>query len=441
MRQQQTLEDTRAVTGKVARPRGIALPRTFAALRNRDYLLMWTGTLGSFTAMQMNQIARGFLAYHLTGSAAILGAVMLARGLPQMLFTLFGGVLADRLPKRKLLLATQIGSGTIVLITAILVATDRITVWQLIMLGFVDGSIFAFNMPSRQAILPEVVGPKDLMNAVALNNAGMNFTQVFGPALAGFLIGSVPFIGLRYVFFVMAACYLVPVFMLTQLKPKFVAPPRPPKPVLEELRGGFHYVYRHEVLAMLLVLGLVPIFFGFSYQTLLPVFASAKVLDVGASGLGLMSAATGVGALIGSLAIASFTTIRRRGLMQLATGAAWGLSIAMFALAPHFHFALLALAFVGLSGSAYRSLNTTLITATVDPQYYGRVMSINQLGFSITMLTPLPVGIIVDHIGAPPTVAASGLLITVFVAGVALFVSSYRRLEMHMPVERARARA
>ena len=441
MRRQQALEDPRIATADTARPRRIPLPRTFTALQNRDYLQLWSGMLGSFTAMNMNQIARGFLAYHLTGSAAILGAVMLARGLPQMLFTLFGGVLADRLPKRKLLLATQIGSGTIVLITAILVATDRITVWQLIVLGFVDGTIFAFNMPSRQAILPEVVGPKDLMNAVALNNAGMNFTQVFGPALAGFLIGSVPFIGLRYIFFVMAACYLLPVVTLTHLKPKFITPPRPPRPMLEELQGGFRYVFQHEVLAMLLVLGLVPIFFGFSYQTLLPVFASEKVLNVGASGLGLMSAAVGAGALIGSLTVASFTNIRRRGMMQLATGAAWGLSIAAFALAPHFHIALMGLALVGLTGSAYRSLNTTLITSSIEPQYYGRVMSINQLGFSISMLTPLPVGIIVDHIGAPPTVAVSGLLITLFVSAVALLVSSYRRLEMHTPVERARARA
>jgi MFS family permease len=409
--------------------RRFGLPRTFAALENHDYRLMWIGTLGSFTAMQMSMISRGYLTFDLTGSAALLGLVTFARALPQFIFTLFGGVLADRVPKRNLLLVTQTLTGLIMLLTAVLVHSGVITVWQLIVLGFIEGSVFAFNMPARQAILPELVGPKNLMNAVALNNAGMNFCQIFGPALAGFLI-SWQVVGLSKVFYVMAACYLLPVFMLTQLKPRFAAAGRKKAPMIEELRGGLRYIARHETLGLLLVIGLVPILVGFSYQTLLPVFASEEVLDVGASGLGLMSAAVGIGALAGSLFIASYADFKKRGLAQIVMGSAWGVSLMFFGLSQSFHVALVTLLFVGLTASAYRSLNNTLVTISTDQEFYGRVMSVQMLGFSLSMLTPLPIGVIVDRIGAPMTVVICGVVIVLFLGCVAMFVGSYRRLEI-----------
>ena len=203
--------------------------------------------------------------------------------------------------------------------------------------------------------------------------------------------------------------------------------------MIQELRGGLSYVKNHETLGMLLVIGLVPVLMGFSYQSLLPVFASEKVLDVGASGLGLMSACTGIGALAGSLVIASYNDFRRRGLAQLTVGACWGVTLMFFGLSQNFHVALAVLLLVGLTASAYRSLNNTLITALTDPQYYGRVMSIQMLGFSLSMLTPLPVGFIVDRIGAPATVTINGGLIMLFVFVVASLVRSYRRLEVAMP--------
>ena len=131
--------------------------------------------------------------------------------------------------------------------------------------------------------------------------------------------------------------------------------------MIEELRGGLRYIARHETLGLLLVIGLVPILVGFSYQTLLPVFASEEVLDVGASGLGLMSAAVGIGALAGSLFIASYADFKKRGLAQIVMGSAWGVSLMFFGLSQSFHVALMTLLFVGLTASAYRSLNNTLL--------------------------------------------------------------------------------
>ncbi|MGE0544302.1 MAG: MFS transporter [Dehalococcoidia bacterium] len=414
--------------------RRLRLPRTFAALRNRDYRLLWLGTLGSFTAMQMQQVARGYLAYDLSGSAAVLGVVGLSFGLPQLIFSLFGGVIADRVKKRNLLLVTQICTGLVALATAVLVATDIITIWQLIVLGVLQGTIFSFNMPARQAFLADLVGPPEMMNAIALNNAGMNVTRIFGPALAGFLI-SVPFVGLSNVFYFMAACYLLPVLTLFQIRPRYAGGGRPKAPMVQEFVGGLKYIAGHELLGMLLLLGLMPIILGFPYQMLLPVFASSEVHNVGARGLGLMSAFTGVGALIGALVVATATGVRRRGRLQLFAGAGFGVSLLIFGLAPTFPLALLALAAVGFTGSVYQSLNSTLIMTSTEPAYYGRVMSVNMMGFSLMPIAALPIGVIADRLGAPQTIALCGLAVTLFIVGVATFVRSYRRIEVEVPAQ------
>jgi len=419
--------------------RKIALPRTFLALQNRDFRLLWTGTLGSYMAMQMVMVSRGYLAYALTGSAAVLGIVSLARGLPQLVFTLFGGVLADRVKKRNLLLVTQIITGGLALITAVLVSTGAIEIWHLIVLGALEGSVFSLNMPARMSFIPELVPPQERMNAIALNSAGMNFTRIFGPALAGFLI-SVPLVGLERVFYFQTACYLLPVAMLFRIKPRYAASQKRNAPMLKEFTDGLRYIKRHETLTMLLTIGFIPLLLGFPYQTLLPVFASDKVLNVGASGLGMMSAVTGVGALAGSLVIASYSHARRRGLLQLGACAAWGVSLLFFALSQQFPVALIALVFVGVTGSVYQSLNSTLIMAESAPEYYGRVMSVNQLGFSMTMLAPLPIGIAADAFGAQATIAVCAALMTVFVLLTATFVGNYRRLELPVSAEPVRAR-
>src|SRR5262249_35586416 len=154
---------------------------------------------------------------------------------------------------------------------------------------------------------------------------------------------SLPLVGLTRVFYFQAACYLLPVLMLLRITPRYAPGGRHHAPMMQEFREGMRYIWRHETLAMLLVLGFVPLILGFPYQTLLPVFASSKVLDVGASGLGLMSTFVGLGALAGALTVASYANVRRRGLLQLSTGAAWGVSLMLFALSPDFHYALAAL--------------------------------------------------------------------------------------------------
>jgi MFS family permease len=403
---------------------------TFAALGVRDYRVMWLGMLAAFTAMQMQMIAQGFLAYQLTGSATVLGLVGFASGLPQLFLGLIGGVVADRVPKRRLLTLTQTCTGLIALTTALLVSTGHIQVWHLYLLGMAQGTVFAFNMPARQALIPQIVGERHLMNAMALNNAGMNFTRIFGPALAGALIG-IPGIGLGGVFFLIAGCYVLVVASIASISVPGLPLKRDRKSSpLADLREGVRYVWTDSYLRTLLFLAFAVTCLGMPYQTFLPVFAGEKVLNIGATGLGLMSAAVGIGALVGSLVVASAGNMLRRSLVQLAAGAGFGLSLMLFGLMGIPALAIAVLALVGLTANFFMSLNSTMLMARSEPRFYGRVMSVYMLSWSAMPLASVPLGRAADTIGAPHTVTLAGAAIAVIVGLVALVSPTYRK---HQP--------
>ncbi len=426
----QQRESEPAVTATSARR--LRLPRTFAALRIRNYRIFWFGMLASMTAMQMQQIARGYLAFELTGRATSVGLVSVAWAVPQIVFSLFGGVVADRVEKRNLLMVTQSLTGLLALTTAILVHTDVITINLLIILGILQGSVFAFNMPARQALVPELVGRDDMMNAIALNNAGMNFTRVFGPTLAGQII-ALHFIGVTGVYYLNACLYIVYIAFITQIPVSGAAARRPKAPVMTELKDGMRYIGSKPMLITLLTLGFLPIIIGMPYQSMLPVI-SKLVYDSGSRGLGFMATASGVGALVGSLLIATFTGIKRKALLQMTMGVAFGLTLILFGLSPNLPVALFVLLFVGGSATFYQTLNNTLVMTSTDAEYQGRVMSVYMISMSLMPLSSLPVGIVVDHAGPQETLVIAGALVAIFVAAIALLHPSYRRMETSGPI-------
>jgi len=386
---------------------------TFHALANPHYRTLWYGMIASYMAMQMSMIARGYLAFNISGSATQLGLVTMSRGLPQLFLSPFGGVAADRVDKRRLLIATQIATSTLGVVTAVLVVTGLITIWQMVILGAVEGVVWAFNQPSRNSIVPELVADTELMNAIALNNAGLNFTRVAGPALAGFLI-SAQWFGVGGVFFLVAACYSGFILALIRLPKERNVLKRPTGSVLGQMASGFSYTFRNKPLFMLMVMAFVPIVFGMSYQTLLPVFQE-RVLHVSADGLGLLYAASGVGALTGSLLLASTGSGRRKDLLQMGLGILFGGSLIIFALTSSFPLALAFILIVGLLGNAYTTLNSTLIMTTTDRQYHGRVMSIYMMTWSLSPLASLPIGMLVDRVGAQTTVAVFGIVVAALI--------------------------
>lgn len=411
--------------------RGVALPKTFAALRVRDYRVFWFGMLASMTAMQMQQIARGYLAFDLTHRATAVGLVSVAWAVPQIVFSLFGGVVADRVEKRNLLMVTQALTGLLALITAVLVHLGVITIGHLIILGVLQGTVFAFNMPARQSLVPELVGREHLMNAIALNNAGMNFTRIFGPSLAGLLIAA-HFPGLKGVYYLNACLYIVYIGFISQIPVSGAAARRPKAPMVAEFKDGMRYIRTQPMLLTLLTLGFLPIIFGMPYQSMLPVI-SKTVYHAGSQGLGFMGTAAGLGALAGSLTIATLTGIRRKALVQLSMGICFGLALIAFSFAPSLWVALVALLFVGGTATFYQTLNNTLVMTSTDPEYQGRVMSVYMISMSLMPLSSLPMGIVVDHIGARETISIAGAIVACSVAAITLLHPRYRRLETAAP--------
>lgn len=389
--------------------------RTFQPLEHDGFRILWLGLLTVYLAMQAAVVARGYLAFHLSGSAGVLGLVMLARGAPQFLLSPLGGVIADRTDKRRMLMGTQLAMSAMALATAALWFTGHIAVWHLIVISVVEGAVWVFNIPARQAFVPELVGEKDLMGAIALNSAGFNVARIMGPAVAGMLIAA-PWFGIGGVFLLVAAGYGAFVLSLRRLpsgRPRAVRG-HATGSVLTQLRGGFAYIGRDRGVRLLMLMGIVPIIFGMSYQNLLPVFQE-RVLNVGPRELGLLYSGAGIGALCGALAVASLVAMRRKDVVQICCGVTFGLALALFANMPAFLPAVLVIALVGGAGNMFTAMNNSMIMTATDRAYHGRVISIYEMIWSSMLFASWPIGVLVDRVTAPVTLTAFGLLVALAV--------------------------
>jgi MFS family permease len=398
------------------------LRKTFRALRIRSYRLLWAGFVGTWLGLQMQQVARGYLAFSLTHSALAIGEVTLAMGLPRIFLSPFGGALADRYPKKVVLVWSQVLQAAVSGATALLVWSHRISVSWLVGLGLVQGLGFAVNVPVRQAMVPDLVGdPEDLPNAVALNNAGINGTRLVGPSLAGLLIDA-PGVGLTGTFALCAACFAAAVAAAVRLPDVPAAAPR------ADAASGLRYLFGSPALLALMSLGFVPLALGMPYVQLMPVFA-IQVLRWGASGLGLLLTVVGVGGLLGTLATAYLSDRPDRASLQLRLGVAFGVALAAFAACSSLRFVpgvVVSLAVAGMCGDAYLALNSTLLLLNTERSMYGRVMGVYMVLQSVRQVSVLPVGAVADALGAPLTVGAAGVLTAAFVGGVRLWYPRYR---------------
>ena len=415
-------------------PRGDGAPvggrlRTFSSLANPHFRLLWISMLFSFTAIQMSFIAQGFLTFELAGTATALGVVSLGWGLAQLPLSLIGGVAADRLHKRWLIIGSQATMVGLSILTAVLIQTGVIAVWQIFLISLATGTVFAFNVPARQAWIPELVGQEKLMNAVALNSAAFTSTGIIGPALAGILLAA-PGVGLAEIYYLMAGCYVVVVLMLLRI------PGGAPRTDIEhghpfrELLDGLTYVRRHQVLPFLLLMGFVPIVLGMPYRTFFPVFQE-RVYQVGEGWLGAMGAVMAVGALIGSLGVASLSNTSRRSLFQLAGALGFGVTLVFFGAASSLWLGLVALLFVGLASNGFWALNNTMVLGNTSPRYYGRVMSVYMLSWSVMPFVALPESALADLLGVQTMTVGVGLLLVMLILAIVLLLPGHRRLREH----------
>jgi len=398
--------------------------RTFSSLQIRGYRWYWMSNLVGFLGFQMQMVARGWLIYDMTDSPFLLGVVTAAWAVPTLIIGPFGGVIADRVEKRNLIVANQTVTVLLTLAVTILIVTDAIQVWHLLAASILTGVVFSLNLPARQAIVPELVGEKRLMNAIALNSSGMNVTKIVGPALAGILVG---LIGISGVYVLITVCYAGTVGAMLKVSPTGVTARTKETGMISDIAYGFRYVRHNSLVLMLLALEFVVNFLGWPYMILMPVFAR-DVFELGPSGLGVLMSATGIGALFGSLGLAYAGDFKRKGLLLLGLFFAFGMGLILFSNAKTLHLALFFLLIVGGTGMGSFALNNTLILSRIPHEVRGRVMSIYMMTWTAEALGVLPIAALGEAKGVPFAVSACGALLAIL-ALLAVFVPRLRKLE------------
>ena len=402
-----------------------SLRNAFKVLRLRNYRNLWFSSLVSFTGMQMQQIARGVLAWELTHSHAAVGSVFLSFGLPMLLFALVGGATADRLNKRTMTIVTQGATGVLALITAVLVVTDTITIQLLLLVGVVQGVFFAFGMPARSPLMALSVPHGEITSAMALSNAAMNATRLVGPAIAGLLIAVQ---GIETAYFVQAALYVLSVAIVLRVPHKLGNPDDSiRKGVFTEIAAGVRYATHHATLRLLLLMGFVSAMFAMPYIILLPGFVEED-LGQGSEAFGILSSVTGVGALVGSLAVAAFANHNRKPLIQLVCGIAGGLGLILLGIGSELYGyagALIAILFLGLTLTTFQTLNMTMVMAAADEQYYGRINSMMMVTFSSMPVMAIPLGLLADSIGVVNLFMVQGVVVIVTLIVIAMMNLGY----------------
>ncbi|MEA3210725.1 MAG: hypothetical protein QOE70_3782 [Chthoniobacter sp.] len=392
--------------------------KMFAAFQHRNYRLFFIGQLISLIGNWMNSTAEGWLVYQLTGSTALLGIVAAASSGPMLFLSTWGGWIADRHPKRTVLVIAQVVSMVLSLILAFVVWSGHVQPWQIVALAALGGVVMAFDMPARQSFVIEITSREDLKNAIALNSSMINGARIIGPSLAGLFMAR----------FGIASCFLfdglsfiaVIVGLLAMRLPRHVRKTHPGSG-LDHALGGFRYVWSHpRVLTILSLFGVVGIF-GWSYSVLMPAFAR-DVLGLGETAYGALLAASGAGALCGALSVTLASD--RFTPRKLALGGVWifSLMLTLFAVNRNFYMALPLLAGAGFGMMLFLSTSNSALQTSVPDEMRGRVMGVWALIFGGMMpFGSLEAGVLARVVGVPATMVI-GAAVCALAAAVTLSV-------------------
>ena len=396
-----------------------------ASLSHRNFRLYWTGLLVAIMGWQMLTFTQLWLVYELTHSTVYVGLVGGVNGASNIALSIFGGVFADRLDKRRLLLLTQAMMSGLSLVLAILTVTGAVNVWHVLIIAGLTGVTAAFDSPARQALIPYLIDDRrDLSNAVALSSSVWSAARIIGPAIAGVLIAVT---GPAICFFVTSFGYAAMVLALRQLRLDPAAVKQVKLRILSEMREGWSYVLRNRVFLVLIGMTFLNSLLGFSYVYLLPVF-SKDILHVGSSGYGLLMTVSGVGAVCGTIAVASVSHRGHRGKILIAGSFVFGALLAAFGFSESYTFSLSVLALAGFFNSLYMTNVVTLLQTLVPDALRGRVMGIYSLTWSLMPIGGMQSGLLAGVVGAPLAVAVGGFGILAFAIIVAVVGRQVRQL-------------
>lgn len=400
-------------------------PSAVALWRNTVYRSYWIGAFVSFLGSWMQMVAQGWVVYEITNSKLLLGLVGFVGSFPTTLFSLFGGVVADRFEKRRLVLVTQSVFAVNAFVLAMLVLSGRVEFWHIALIAMINGLVTAIDAPARQAMVMELVGAQFVTVGIAMNSAAFNTARILGPAIAGKLIEMV---NAGWCFFINAVSYLAIIFALWRVPSTPFQNSLERLSVWSELKEGLSYAYHDELLRSLILLDCALSIFAMSYTTLMPVFAR-DVLQVGEQGLGNLFSATGFGALAGAVILTRVAGTVPRGKVVITAAASLCTGLTLFALSRNYLLSLACLVLIG--GSAVCTLGSiNALLQSLSPEHLrGRTMSLHV--FALMGLAPFG-SLLMGWIASRWT-ASTALVTGALVCVTVVALTAARRDVRHLP--------
>lgn len=417
--------DPSNLPGSIAQPVPELRPLAamFRSFRHRDFALFWTGNFLSNIGTWMQNLALGWLVLEITNSPFLLGLNGFLGSAPSLFFSLLGGVIADRLNRRKLMVATQTAMMALALILAILTSFRVVTIVEIMAISFLTGLASALNNPAYQAIVPDLVGREDLTNAVALNSAQFNMSRTIGPTLAGLALGS---LGAAGCFYLNTVSFLALIIALLAINVPRHAVEKGPS-VWAAMLEGVRYAGQHRSLILLLSVPAFLSLLGLPFVVLMPVFAR-DLLKVGPSGLGYLMAGAGIGAVVSALTLAAQGRIERRRHFIVVCAALFSLALILMSRTQSFIQAFLLLIILGATMVGALSLTNSTLQTTSPPEFRGRIMSMYNLAvIGLSPLGSLQAGALAEALGVRFALTLGGTVCLAYFLLLLFFLPRIRR--------------
>lgn len=410
-------------------------PPRFAALQSHDFRLLWVGAFISGIGTQMQFVAINYQVYNISQSPFALGAVGLFRVIPIIGLSLFAGLIADALDRRRLLFVTQLFMMAVAAALAFLTATGVVSVWMIYLLTMLSAAAVAFDNPARQSLVPNLVPRQHFANAASLNTIAWQGANIIGPAAAGLIIGR---LGLATVYWINAASFIAVLIALLLMRTRVPAGGR--QTVSRgALKEGLRFVFSTPIIRSTMLLDFVATFFG-AAQQLLPIFAEA--MGVGAEGLGILYSATAIGAVIASVVMSLIHRLRRQGPLLLLSVGVYGLATIVFGLSRNFWVTFAALAVTGAADIVSTVIRQTVRQLATPDRLRGRMVSVNMIFFmGGPQLGEMEAGVLAGLVGAPLSVAIGGLACVACVVAVGYFSKTLRRYDDERSLDHPAAEA
>jgi len=404
----------------LANIRGIQI---FRSLRHRNYRLLWVNHLVVFSGYWILVMAQGWLVLQLTDSAFWVGLIAFMVGIPSLFLSPFGGLYADRLDRRKLMLFGHGMSVLLIFLLATLVSTGVIAIWHIAAILVLLGTVWALTDPASMAIIPSLVTPDDLLNATGMHTLSWQIGRFIGPAIAGVLMGLVAIGGTFFGAGIAFVVTFILVFLIrapTTITAKRIS-------IGKDIKEGLSYIKSNKVVLMLMLMMAVVALFALPYLWLMPVFAR-DVLGVGEAGYIQLMMAVGAGGLVGGITAAKLGDFKRKGWLLIGSALTFTVTLILFAMSRSFPLSLVLSVIIGGANGIFGAVTNALLLSIIPDQFRGRVMGLFLISWQLPSIGSLMLGAATDWVGLPVAVIAGAFICTVFILVAVLRLPALRRL-------------